>query len=159
MTMHTPGRHIGQMKRTPVILDAILRDVTQKQAQQATDGPDGWSVVEVVCHLRDFEKIFYNRAVQMLEEDQPTLQPFDHEALAVERDYASQNLAMVLKIWRDTRRQFIDLLKGLDADQWSRSGLHPEYDTITVLEQAMQVGTHDVVHIEQIVRALDLAGR
>ena len=46
MTMMTPDRFIRSVRKTPTILNAILRDVSEEQAHELTDGPGGWSVIE-----------------------------------------------------------------------------------------------------------------
>lgn len=157
MTLMTKGRFLRCLKKTPVILDALLKDVSPEQVKQLRDGPDGWNVVEVMCHLRDFENIFCRRAQRIVEEDRPNIVPVDHEALAAEGDYAVQDLKTVFGQYLDTRRRLIEWLEGLDDEQWQCVGIHPEAGEITVMEIAMQVTTHDVDHTEQIVRILGLA--
>ncbi len=156
MTMLTPGRFIKALKRTPVLLDALLCGVTQERASAARDGADGWNVVEIVCHLRDFEAIFFSRARQIVEEDHPVLVPFDHEILARENDYAAQDLGAAFAALIETRLAFIEWLKARGESDWGRGGVHPESGEYTLLEQAMQVACHDIDHLEQIARCLEL---
>lgn len=157
MSMMTPGRFIRSLKKSPIILDAILRDVSQAQAEQLRDSPEGWNIVEVVCHLRDFEEFFFHRARLMLEQTNPELPAYDHEAIAIERAYAHQNLATALRQFKETRQQHVEWLKALQEADWQRPGRHPENGDITIIEQAMQVALHTVDHIEQIVHILDTA--
>jgi DinB family protein len=157
MTIMTPERFLRSMRKTPVILNAILRGVTQERAQQAVDGPGGWSVVEVMCHMRDYEEIVYKRAQLMLEADQPGLPGLDNEETAKRRDYAHQNLGLEYGAYLDARRRLVGFLSGLSDEQWRRQGVHPEFGTMTMLELALNVSQHDVNHIEQIVRALGLS--
>src|SRR3989304_4614559 len=49
--------------------------------------PDEWSIPEVCCHLRDAAEIEGQRIRRLVEEDEPTLEPYDQEALARDRDY------------------------------------------------------------------------
>jgi hypothetical protein len=157
MTMLTPGRFIRALKRTPVLLDSLLCGVTQERASAARDGADGWNVIEIVCHLRDFEAVFFERAQRIVAEDRPTLPPVDHEALARERDYAAQHLDEAFAAFIANREAFIEWLKARDEADWARVGIHPEYDEYTVLEQALQAVCHDITHMEQIARILELA--
>lgn len=158
MTMMTPPRFIRSLKKTPIILDYVLKRVNHTAAHTMTDGPEGWSIVQVVCHLRDFEEIFYTRARLMIEQERPALPAFDHLALAVERDYQGQDLRAALREFAERRRQHVALLEGLNESQWWRSGVHAEAGVITVIEQAMQVSLHDVDHTEQIVHVLEMHG-
>lgn len=158
MTMLTPGRFIRVMARTPRLLTHILREVSQEQALSVRDGEEGWTIVEIVCHLRDFEAIFFQRAQQMVAEHQPHLHYYDHEALAIERDYNGQDLRLALDSLLETRAEFLAWLKARAPEDWERRAIHPENGEITLLQQAMQVGTHDIDHLEQIARSLENAG-
>jgi hypothetical protein len=157
VTYVTPDRFITNARRTPVILHGLLHSVTQERAMAATDGPDGWSVVEVVCHLRDFEGFFRHRVELMLTHDNPELPAYDHEALAIERDYQHQELRNALAVLLEERREFIALFESLTPEQFQRTGIHPENGQITVLDSAVQLTHHDITHLDQITRCLDLS--
>jgi uncharacterized damage-inducible protein DinB len=159
MTMMTPDRLIKALGYTPVILQGLLQSVDQDWAEEATDGADGWSVIEVVCHLRDFEQIFFDRAQQTLAEDEPVLTPRDHEAMVREGDYQHQELCEALTDLRETRRAFLQWMEALTPMQWQRQALHPENGPMTILDMALQTTLHDVTHLDQISRALGFAER
>ena len=146
------------LRQTPVVLGAVLRGVTPERAREATDGPDGWSVVAVVCHLRDYEEIFHQRATLMLAQDRPPLPAPNQDALARDRDYASADLGAAVAAFRANRRRFLDLLAGVTDEQWGRRGVHPRQGELALVDLATRVPLHDVNHIEQIVRALGEAG-
>lgn len=159
MTLVTPDRFLTNARRTPVILNALLAGVTQERAMGATDGPDGWSVVEVVCHLRDFEGFFRGRVELMLAEDRPALPAYDHEALAIERDYQHQDLREAFASLLAQRRSFVELLAGLTPEQLARTGVHPENGPISVFDAIVQLTHHDLTHLDQIARCLQLSDR
>ena len=159
MSIVTPERLLRSIVRTPVILRGLLSGADQQRALSATDGPDGWSVLEVVCHLRDFDSFFQERVELMLADDSPALPAYDHELIAVERNYRGDDLAGALAALVEHRAGFIRLFEGLDPDQWSRTGVHPEMGPISVLDAATQVVFHDIDHTEQITRCLGLAER
>lgn len=147
-------RHIGAMRLTCKVLDHILRGVSEEQAHELRDGPAGWSIVEIVCHLRDFDQIFRSRAQMMLSEDHPRLPAYDHEAMALERAYQQEQLSSALDQLNVSRRESIAFFASLTPDQWERAGVHPERDSFTMTDAVMQVGLHDLDHLEQITRVL-----
>jgi len=147
-------RALLSLRQSPVVLDAVLTGVTPERAREATDGPGGWNVVGVVCHLRDYERVFFARATLMLEADNPTLPAPDPDELASRGDYATQDLATALAAYHTNRRRFLGVLTGLGEEGWGRRGVHPRMGTMTILELALHVALHDVNHIEQIVHTL-----
>jgi uncharacterized damage-inducible protein DinB len=145
------------MRNTHDTLLHVLATVSQETAtslRDAHDGDQGWTVLEVLCHLRDFDNIFRRRAQQMCAQDQPTLPFYDHEQLAAEGNYNHQRLTAVKAEFSHSRRQTIVFFEQLDGAQWQRAGIHPERGPFTMLDAALQVGMHDMTHIEQITRIL-----
>ena len=148
------ARQIAAMRLSCEILGHILKNISEEQAHALRDGPEGWSIVEIVCHLRDFDEIFHNRAKMMLENDHPRLPAFDHEAIAIDRAYQQDEVAYAYYELKSSRERFITFFKTLTAGQWERDGLHPERESFTMTDAVMQVGLHDLDHLEQITRVL-----
>jgi hypothetical protein len=148
------NRHIALMKMTCETIGNVLKNVDQRQAATLKDGPDGWTVLEVLGHLREFDGFFRGRAIMMLEQENPKLPAYDHEALAIENSYNDQSLPAVYTEFSQSRGQTVDFFKGLTDEQWLRVGIHPERGHFTMVDAVMQVGLHDVSHLEQITRIL-----
>ncbi len=155
LIMDIRQRHVSLMQKTCQTLGNVLKQVSQEQATTLRDGSDGWTIVEVVCHLRDFDEFFYGRAVMMREQSQPDLPGYDHEALAIEREYNKENLQSVYKSLVQSRERFVAFFNSLSEAEWECAGNHPERDRFTMTDSVMQVGGHDVTHIEQITRILN----
>jgi hypothetical protein len=147
-------RQVAASKKTLDILRNVLRGVTPAQARTLRDGAAGWTVLEVVCHLRDFNDLFHQRVRMMRDQDYPALPAVDHEALARQQHYNAGDLPTALTALADSRRALINTFKALTLEQWERSGLHPERGLFTLTDAALQVVTHDCDHIEQITRIL-----
>jgi len=110
----TRAGHIRLIRHTLAILEFILADVSQGVAttrRDPADGEKGWTVLEVVCHLRDFDRIFQSRVRQMLRENEPTLQAYDHERMAIEFRYNEQDLRTALAELHASRREFVALFE------------------------------------------------
>jgi hypothetical protein len=147
-------KHLVLMQKTLDTLSGLLKITPVELLTSRTDGPDGWNILEVLCHLRDFDEVFHQRMVRIQTEDTPQLQPVNHEALVTERDYKHQNPQQVYAALTASRHAMLNFLKTLTDDQWQRAGVHPTYGEWTMTDAVMQVGHHDANHIEQIIRIL-----
>lgn len=148
------SNHIYIMEKTSDILENMLRDVPQETASTLRDGPNGWTTLEVLCHLRDFNEIFHQRAVMMQQQSYPDLPAYDHEAMAIERGYNSQNLKTVLTELVMGRDRLVEFFQNLSPEEWELAGIHPEKGHFTMTDAVIQVGSHEINHIEQITRIL-----
>ncbi|MDQ7025771.1 MAG: DinB family protein [Anaerolineae bacterium] len=148
-------RHIHAMVTTAETLGNILRNTTQEQAETLRDGPEGWTILEILCHLRDFDAIFRNRAQMMLDNDNPDLPAYDHEAMVIEKNYAEEDLAYAYDEYRLSRKHTREFFKSLSDVQWERTGVHPERSDFSMTDAVIQVVHHDIDHTEQITRLLE----
>jgi uncharacterized damage-inducible protein DinB len=142
------------VKKNIAILNHIFHELPEADAKHWRDGAEGWTSLEVLCHIADYDEIFYNRVILMLEQDNPPLPGYDHEALAIERHYNEQSLASVLERLNASRERFIALFASLTEEQFVRTGIHPEYGTWWVERSLSQLAYHDSNHIEQITRII-----
>ena len=61
------------LEQSAQTLAHILADVSAgRRRKRFRDGADGWSVLEILCHLRDYQAIFAERIRRILEEELPT---------------------------------------------------------------------------------------
>jgi uncharacterized damage-inducible protein DinB len=150
-------RSIILMKYTIETLMNMLESVSQETAttfRDPNEGDKGWTTLEVVRHLLDFDGFFLQRAQMMLEQTHPALPAYAHEALAIERSYNEEDLKESLEALYASRQRFIAFFSELTPEQWARTGIHPERASFTMTDAVMQVGLHDAIHIEQITRIL-----
>ena len=52
---------LDALKAAPDTLNGFLNGISPTQARSVSGGEENWSVVEVVCHLRDAEEFFIKR--------------------------------------------------------------------------------------------------
>lgn len=148
-------RQMISTKLSLLTINHIAHSTPYADATTYRDSGDGWTVLEVLCHLRDFELIFHERAAMMRDEDTPALPAYDHEQMAIDRNYNTQDIAAVVDELNAARDQFRSFFKALTPAQWERGGHHPEREGIfTMTDALMQISLHDLVHIEQMTRIL-----
>ena len=146
--------HLALMERTANTLALFLAPLSREAATTLRDGGDGWTVTEVLCHLRDFDGYFRGRAIMMIEGETPHLPAYDHEAIAIADRYNEQDLRTVVADFLRSREQTYAFFAGLTDEQWERVGIHPERGHFTMTDAALQVGHHDTIHLEQIGKIL-----
>lgn len=118
------------------------------------DGGTGWTVLEVLCHLRDFELVFLERARLTVEQDEPPL-PFPNpDETAAANRYSEQNVSTVLDEWQANRATMTAYLRERAESDWQRVGVHPVRGRLTLFEQLLLCPTHDSIHLEQMARIL-----
>src|SRR5512143_2155866 len=149
-----PHDLIDALKATPETLTALLDGVSQSQAASARGGDEDWSVVEVICHLRDAEEISLQRMQAMRDTDNPPITGYDQEGLARQRNYKAQDLRSALAGFIAFREKYLTGLQALRPDDWERPGAHNEFGRITILEHTVHHACHDAIHCAQIARQL-----
>ena len=141
------------LRATPVVLRALVGEIENDRLRTRPAAGE-WAIIEVVGHLADTEERALDRVRRMLREDNPVLEPFDQEALAVERHYLDLDLNQELDRLEQLRRQHLALLEALDASGWERTGRHGDHGMMSVELYETHVAAEEVDHLAQIARLL-----
>lgn len=143
-------------RATPTTLRALVRGLPDEviRAPGDEEGEAGWSIVEIVCHLRDAEERVIERVRRMRDEDHPTLAGYDQAVLADESNYQHQSFTRALAAFDRLRGEQITILEALDHAGWQRAGLHEEVGEITIQQLTAHMAAHDAVHLAQIARGI-----
>lgn len=143
---------LNHMKKVLDSIQIITKMYTPEDLCTYRDSGDGWTVLEVICHLRDFEEIFFQRAKQTVEQNRPDL-PFPHpDELAKEKQYNQQNIEQVMDEWQQIRGDYIAFLEKRAESDWERIANHPTRGDFTLHDQVFLIAWHDTNHMEQILR-------
>jgi hypothetical protein len=159
-----PGKALRTLRKTPAILAAVLEGLTQEQAVLLRDPSAGadeerWNILYIICHLRDIEALYAMRVRDLLDRPDPTFTLVTNEELIARGNYDAQEWREVLDDYLARRRALIELLESLRDAQWLLTGTHPTQGPATLLDVAVNIGLHDVDHIEQIIRCLATSSR
>jgi rubrerythrin len=110
------------------------------------------SLKELTGHLLDIDAVFRERAWLLLETDQPELPPAHPPRLDAAKGYRSQPMADILAAFHATRRQTLNLLRGLTSAAWHRTGHHELYGEINLLHQGNWVVNHERTHLIEMAQ-------
>jgi hypothetical protein len=137
----------------PLILRRLVRDLPDETIRRRPAEGE-WAIVEVVAHLADTEQRTLDRTQRMLSEEEPFLEPYDPDALAIERAYLGMEMAGELDRFEALRAELASLLTGAGDASWQRAGEHGEHGRITVQQLAAHTAGEDADHLAQIARMI-----
>jgi hypothetical protein len=141
-------------RATPTVLRGLLRNVLESDLRRRGTDDDAWSIIEVVCHLRDAEASIYERVRCVQREERHFAWNYDPDALAESADYLSADLGAALDAFEQLRIEHAAFLTTLTADEWHKTGVHEVGGEYTILELTRHMGWHDMIHLAQIARKL-----
>jgi hypothetical protein len=117
--------------------------------------PREWSIRQIVAHLSDSEVAATFRLRRLIAENNPTLEAYDQDAWAERLDYSRRKPSQSLETFRRLRQENYELLRGLQAEDFGRTGNHTERGIISLLELVKLVAAHPETHALQIRRVRD----
>ena len=141
-------------KATPDTLTGLLQNVSEERASAARGGDENWSVIEVLCHLRDAEERNLERVQLMRTQDNPLLEAYDQDQWARERNYAAARLDEALDAFLKFRALTLYELAALTPQEWGRPGRHSEMGQMDLINYIHHLVSHDAIHLAQIARQL-----
>lgn len=106
-------------------------------------------------HLRHSMEIFEGRIERILVEDRPTVRRWDQDEDAINGDYNSVEPGRLLEDIARSRDHTVTLLRGMDAAQWRRTGVHedPEIGEFTLLWMSRHIREHEQEHLADLEAA------
>lgn len=116
-----------------------------------------WCVKEILCYLGDADHIMTKRINVILNEDEPFLQAFNPDELAVEHDYKGTTWQEARSRFLEARQKNITLLTNLEPLQWMKGAIHQERGHVTIQDLVESLKTYSQTYLEQIRHALWLA--
>ena len=151
----TPERQarLQKIRELPATVEALTKNLSDSQLD-APRGEGEWTVRQVVHHLADSHINSVIRLKLILTEDHPTLRPYDQEAWATLSDITLP-LEPTFSLLRGLHQRWVALFENLSAEDWRRTGFHPEIGDITPDDLLTIYARHGEEHIEQINRALE----
>lgn len=147
-------QHLATLKATPVRLKLALKGLSKKLSLWSP-APGKWSILEIVCHLRDMEREAYRdryqRVLTAADGTEPTLPDVDGDVVSLERDYTNARLSEALREWTALRKETLRLLRGVKASQWRLAGIHETAGRLTLTDLLIRhVVGNDEAHLAQI---------
>lgn len=150
----SPESILAFLKSTPAALDTILKQADPLLVNRRP-GADEWSVLEIICHLRDVEnEVNLPRFRKIVLQGETFIAAVDSDNWAKEREYQKGSLQKGFYCYSDARSALIDLVQNLDNSLLNHTVNHSIFGPTKVLELLQFIIYHDQDHIRQIKKTL-----
>ena len=146
---------IAMQREAPRTLANLIEGAPDEMLDRRA-APGKWSVRAILAHLAEDELVSSWRYRQMIEHSGATLPGFDQDEWARLGDYDSWTPREALEMFRLLREANLRMLARLSPEERQRYGIHAERGRITVEDLARHMAAHDVNHINQVRRSLEL---
>jgi hypothetical protein len=137
---------ISLMDKTPKILEILLQDLPQGLLEWKPTA-ERWSIAEVLSHMVTIEKLYEQRARQIMLEDSPVLLKLEPSP---EVENQERSAHQCLEQFVPLRRAFVFYLHSIPSASGARTGKHPELGIISLSEMLHELANHDLGHLRQI---------
>lgn len=146
----SPAAFLAILRSTPAALASLLAPLAaDKLAARPSAG--GWSIAEILCHMRDVEReVNQPRIQKILAEDDPFISAELTDEWAQAREYHKQDGLSALHKFTVARLQSLETLEKLAPAQWSRKARHAIFGPTPLQELVGFNAEHDRMHIQQI---------
>ncbi|MGO8796580.1 MAG: DinB family protein [Candidatus Sulfotelmatobacter sp.] len=152
---HTLPQTISLLARTPMALNALLRDLPDAWTLR-NEGDKTWSPFEVIGHLLQGERTDWMPRVRTILQhgDSQPFAPFDR--WAQERESQGKSLDQLLDEFSALRSDNLRELRALNLthDQLNQRGRHPALGVVTLSQLLATWAVHDLTHLHQISRTM-----
>ena len=118
------------------------------------DGADRFDgraqLYQVIRHLADIELVYAVRIRMAIAQDDPAYPPIEQNAW-IER-HGAIDIDEALSLLGLLRRTTLRLVRNAGPGALHRTGRHPTFGTMTVLDMIERMASHDQKHLRQIAR-------
>ncbi|MFP3719919.1 DinB family protein [Niallia circulans] len=108
-----------------------------------------WSLIEVVGHMSDTERIQAYRLMRIARGDKTPLAGYDDEDYVENAHFSTRTIDDLLEELVAVRKSTVSLLKGLPEDAWENRGFANNGE-FTVMALAYIIAGHELHHLKLI---------
>lgn len=117
--------------------------------------PKEWSVLEILCHLRDVDRdINLHRIIDLTSKDNPFITGIDSDVWAEKRNYQQQDPEKTLSEYIQARKEFLENLERIDLRDWEKPARHSILGNTNIVELMRITAEHDRLHIRQLFKTM-----
>ena len=143
------------LSHTPKTIENLLVDLPP-QWINFSENPDSWSAYDIVGHLIHGEKTDWIPRTQIIMNLHPEGRFEEFDRFAQFENSKGKSIEDLLKEFKLLRLSNIEQLKSLKLtpEDYDKTGIHPEFGTVTLAQLLATWTAHDLSHINQMTRVL-----
>jgi FMN phosphatase YigB (HAD superfamily) len=146
------------LRSTPAVLQGLTADLDD-EAWKREPTPEDWSVLEIVCHLRDTEREVHRLQLSvLLDERQPFVPRPDAAVWAKQRKYLNENGPAAVAGLLAARLDMLRDVTQVSAAMWEKPARHAIFGPTRFGEVVGFMADHDRLHIQQAWQTLHTPG-
>lgn len=149
------NRSIELLERTPLTLEALLTGLDNDWLH-CNEGINTWTPYQVVAHLVHADETnWIPRMESILSPGAPkAFEPFDRFAQLNNRTDTS--IEQLTESFKRIRAKSLATLRAKKLTSWDmkKTGIHPQFGSVTLQQLLATWTVHDLTHISQIVRVM-----
>lgn len=143
---------IEQLARHRGVFERLLNSLSEEEIR-FRPAPEKWSLLEVICHLRDEEREDFRARLQhVLATPELPMPKIDPVAWVRERNYATKDFAVVLSGFLGERDRSVEWLRASQHLNWSNAYMHPKVGPVSCDLLLVNWVAHDLLHLRQIIK-------
>lgn len=119
--------------------------------------PEKWSVYENVAHLVRYQQIFLERLNLILTNNTPSFDRYKAEDDPDFGNFLALTTKELLAQLENDRKKIVDQLYGLTQEELMKTGTHPKFGKMTVVEWTEFFILHEAHHL-YVIFQLEKAG-
>lgn len=136
------------LRHTPTILQRIVDEVpAERHDERVAD--DRFTLLEMVCHLADFEDVFLERMRAALKMDGIEVPDVDEGQRAVDKRYGERNAREEMQVFANRRRDLIAFVEERTDEELLLAFTKEGLGRMTIKEYVAAISGHDLYHLEQ----------
>ena len=153
---------------TPLTIEQVLAALDQQPKTIATltnrlapdqfrvlPAQDGWSINDVLAHLRSCADMWGKYIALIVEEDHPRFRAVNPRTWIKRTNYSELAFAVSFRAYAKQRAELVGFLRALPRSAWSRSATVTGAGSPrerTLLDYARWLANHERTHLKQIAR-------
>lgn len=129
----------------------LIEGLTDEQIRRPVQ-PGKWSIFENIVHLATYQHIFNERIRRILEGGNPGFERYSAEGDPAFRDMLSLSTREVMQDLLSTRKEMSAGLPGFQEADYLKTGSHPVYGTMDILQWINFFLLHEAHHLFTIFK-------